>query len=173
MISNEVVGEGDVLVATIRFLFRNGSTPTLVSVARGKGIDSRKIKEKVKRVFRDESMQSVKPKFENSGPDIVAVSDDLYWQIECTGFGTGKPATQRNNFDRALASVVSYYGDRPSAVDQRVKNARLALALPASEQYLDLLKKRVRAPLRKRLNLWVLLYGRNRIEPINPINDYA
>ena len=32
------------------------------------------------------------------------------------------------------------------------------LALPASPEYLKQLKKRVRQPLRVRLNLWVLLY---------------
>ena len=47
----DVVSEGDVLVATIRFLFRNGSTPTHISVAHGKGIDTPSIKEEVKRVF--------------------------------------------------------------------------------------------------------------------------
>ena len=171
----KVVTEGDVMVATIRFLFRNGSTPTRISVARGKGIDSALIQEKVKRVFRDESMKLVKPTFVGYGPDIVAVSDDLYWKVECKGRGTGKPATQRNNFDRGLASVVSYYEGRQPMDDERMKKdatSRIALALPASEQYMDLLNKRAGTPLRKQLNLWVLLYRRRKIIPIAPIDDY-
>lgn len=160
----EVVSEGEILVATIRFLFRNGSTPTRISVARGKGIDTPAIKEEVERVFRDESRQSVKPQFVGSGPDIEAVSDDLNWKIECKGYGTGKPSTQRNNFDRALASVVSYYEDR--------RTVALGLALPDSEQYKRLLKKRAGLPLRRRLNLWVLLYDRGEIEAIRPNYHY-
>ena len=109
-------------------------------------------------------MTSVEPKFEASGPDIVVVSDDLCWKIECKGCGTGKPSTQRNNFDRALASAVSCYEDR--------RPVTLGLALPASEQYKKLLETRAGTPLRTRLNLWVLLYDHGEIEPIRPNDDY-
>lgn len=77
---NKVVSEGEVLVGTIKFLFRIGSTPTHISVARGQGIDTQSIKEEVKRVFRDEPRKSVKPEFVGSGPDIEAVSDDTITQ---------------------------------------------------------------------------------------------
>lgn len=168
--------EGEVLVATIRYLFRNGATPTQISVAVGKGINSVEVKERVKRIFREESKKSVKPEFRPSGPDIVAASEDVYWQVECKGFGTGKPPTHRNNFDRALASVVSYYKDPPPEDAKYKKGAKaaLGLALPASEQYRDLLKTRLGKPLRKRLNLWVLLYDRKRrqINPIRPNDEY-
>ena len=119
-------------------------------------------------------MKSDKPEFVGSGPDIVAVSDHLYWKVECKGSGTGKPATQRNNFDRALASVVSYDEDCPPDTDERVKNTTVALglALPATEQYWKLLTTRARKPLRSRLNLWVLLYDRRKIKPIKPNDDY-
>ena len=50
-------------------------------------------------------------RFLSSGPDIIALSKSRYWQIECKGAGTGKQSTQRNNFDRAVASVVAYYTD--------------------------------------------------------------
>jgi len=103
------------------------------------------------------------PELVGSGPDIEAVSDDLYWKIECKGFGTGKPQTHRNNFDRALASVVSYYEDR--------RPVALGLALPASQHYLQLLKTRAGKSLRTRLNLWVLLYDHGEIKPVNP-HDY-
>lgn len=171
-----VVGEGDVLVTTVRYLFRSGYTPTQISVPRGRGIPTRSIEDCVKRTFEKESNKSVKPEFKGSGPDIVAESNGLYWIVECKGWGTGKPATQRNNFDRALASVVSYY-DLPVAKGARDGGkAILGLALPATEQYLKLLNDRVRAPLRKRLKLWVLLYRgsktRSWIEAIEPNDAY-
>lgn len=161
---NKVVSEGEVLVATIRFLFGIGATPTHISVPHGQGIDTQSIKEEVERVFRDEPRKSVKPEFVGSGPDVEAVSDDLYWKIECKGYGTGKPSTQRTSFDRALASVVSYYEDR--------RPVALGLALPASEEYLHLLRTRVGKSLRTRLNLWVLLYHQGEIKPINPYEYY-
>ena len=175
-----VIREVVVLRATIRYLVRTGATPTHVSVARGKGIDSAHDETMVKRTIRDMSkevpIKSAKPEFTPSGPDVIAASRDWYWQIECKGAGTGKPATQRNNFDRALASVVSYYGEPPPKglrVPKTVKSV-LGLALPATEQYLSLLNDRVGQPLRKRLNLWILLYDpmlRN-IRPIGPSDGY-
>ena len=167
MAAYEVVDEGTVLVATIRYLIRNGSIPTDVSVARGKGIKPKEIGVRVKRVFREESKKSAKLlKFRGSDPDIVAVSDKSFWKVECKGSGTGKPATLRNNFDRALASVVSYYEDCPPKAGKLF----LGLALPASELYLKQLETRVGVPLRKRLNLWILLYDRKRgnIQPMEP-----
>ena len=163
-ITSEVVSESEILVATIRFLFRIGSTPTHISVPRGQVIGTPSIKEKVERVFRDEPRRLVKPEFVNSGPDIVAVSDDLYWKIECKGYGTGKPQTHRTNFDRALASVVSYFEDDRPIV--------LGLALPATKQYKGFLQRRVGKPLRNKLNLRVLLYDQGQIKHIEPNNDY-
>ena len=76
------------------------------------------------------------------------------------GFWCWEAQTQRNNFDRALASVVSYFEETPQGVPAEFENATvcLGLALPATQAYLNELKRRVRLPLRKRLNLWVLLY---------------
>ena len=175
-----VIREVVVLRATIRYLVRIGATLTHVSVAGGKGINSAHDKTRVKRTIRDMSKEvptkSAKPKFPHSGPDVIAASRDWYWQIECKGAGTGKPPTQRNNFDRALASVVSYYG-KPPPEGLRVPRAAksvLGLALPATPQYLSLLDDRVGQPLRQRLNLWVLLYDptlRN-IRPIGPSDGY-
>lgn len=92
------------------------------------------------------------------GPDIVALGNGELWLVECKGEGSGVPQTQRNNFDRALASVVSYYGLTPYGIDAAsVQRRFIALALPASQDYSKELKRRVRAELRARLDMWVLL----------------
>ena len=79
-----------------------------------------------------------------------------WWQIECKGSGDGKQSTQRNNFDRGVASVVSYYG--PSPTEFRNFKPHLGFALPNTEYFKDLLKTRLKRPLRTRLDLWVLVY---------------
>ncbi len=175
----EVIGEGEVLLATIKYLVTRSVLPYQVSVPRGQGIDAGSIKIKVKDYFKVDST-SFEPKFVSSGPDIIATSKSEWWVVECKGTGTGVPQTQRNNFDRALASVVSYYEDSPNNVPKQlqdwVKNATvfLGLALPASVQYRKELERRVRPALRQRLNLWVLLYDEQskKICPVAPNEVY-
>jgi hypothetical protein len=131
-------------------------TPHQFSVASGRGIDTQATTNKISNLYEKNSQ----PEFSGSGPDIIALSKNEWWHIECKGSGTGKKQTQRNNFDRALASVVSYFGEDRSNLEEKYKNSRqyLGLALPASPEYINQLIKRVRIPLRKALNLWVLLY---------------
>lgn len=102
------------------------------------------------------------------GPDLVVMESERQWRVECKGLTGGKRSTLDNNFDRALASVVSYY-DEPSnddpvgladiieGFDRPKKPVRLVLALPDDPKYRTLLKKRVRPALRRKLDLWVLL----------------
>ena len=174
MKDSHVISEGEVLLAAIRYLLTIEAVPTQISVACGRGINVKSIRRKCKNALAD---SSVEPQFENSGPDIVAISEDQWWMVECKGAGKGKPATQRNNFDRALASVVSYYGNRPVGVANNVKKSRmfLGLALPDTTRYSHYLMTRVRPPLRKRLNLWVLLYERatRKIRAIAPDQRYT
>jgi hypothetical protein len=92
----------------------------------------------------------------NGGPDIVAVSEQEYWQVECKGAGSGQRSTYRTNFDRALASVVSYFGtaeDLPSDCGHRIPF--LALALPQAPEYMAELRRRVRDSLSRALGLWL------------------
>ena len=116
------------------------------------------------------------PVFSKEGADIVGMSETEFWQVECKGAGSGTTQTQRNNFDRALASVVSYYQEEVEGFPDQLKNAQpyLGLALPQSPDYMRQLRKRVRVPLRKTLNLWVLLYDpdTNSVKPISPTDDY-
>ncbi|MEE8587686.1 MAG: hypothetical protein V3T83_22850, partial [Acidobacteriota bacterium] len=108
------------------------------------------------------------PEFSSSGPDIVALGKGEYWAIECKGFNEeNRKQTHYNNLDRAVASVVSYYGDLPeddatlfqALTSRRKPNTKIiALALPAVQPYLDRIEKRVSDALRSALNLWILLY---------------
>ena len=70
-----------------------------------------------------------------------------------------KPPTVRNQFDRALASVVSYY--------DRAQGLQLGLALP--EEYLKHIQDRLPQALRATLNLWILLY----VSADNEVYAYA
>lgn len=172
MRSVNTISEGDVLLAVMRFLLARKAIPYRVSVPTGHGINAKAIKQSARNIFANVDF---KPDFKSTGPDILALSEEEWWLVECKGVGTGKAQTQRNNFDRALASVVSYYEEHPMDVPEWGKNASvcLGLAVPRSAQYLSELRRRVRAPLRKRLNLWVLLYdsAANRIEPIPPTQE--
>lgn len=170
----KTISEGEVLLGTLRFLLGRKAIPFQVSVPTGQGIDTNQIKNEVKNIFANVKFD---PEFVGSGPDVIAISEDEYWIVECKGTGKGQPSTQRNNFDRALASTVSYYEDNPANTPDWAKDSSIfiGLALPNSKQYLHELKRRVRMPLRKRLNLWVLLYdaASKQIMEISPDADYS
>lgn len=174
MITHEIIPEGEVLLGTLRYLLKRQAIPFQVSVPTGQEIDTNQIKKKVAEIFANVDFN---PDFVGSGPDVVAVSESEYWIVECKGTGKGQSSTQRNNFDRALASTVSYYEDNPPNPPGWAKNASifLGLALPNTKQYLNELKRRVRSPLRKRLNLWVLLFDTEskQIKEIPPDADYS
>ena len=161
------IEENDVLYATVLHLIKERKViPYQISPATGKGIDPEPTKKKIEALYESTGW---KPPLVRDGPDIVAVSDKEWWCVECKGAGVGKPPTQRNNFDRALASVVSYYEDRPDIPSEwGTPRVFLGLALPATEEYLRNLRKRVRNPLRQRLNLWVLLYEGSAIRAMPP-----
>jgi hypothetical protein len=116
------------------------------------------------------------PEFSSDGADIEGLSETEWWRVECKGTGVGKSRTQRNNFDRALASVVTYFEAPPYPLGPNYQTAKLflGLALPSSPDYLRELKRRVRAPLRKHLNLWVLLYEpvRRSVKDISPDQEF-
>lgn len=162
-----IIPESDVLIATTLFLIERGVKPYQFSVAAGRGINSVDTKNHLHDAFATIGRS---PQFSGNGADILAISKTEWWSIECKGAGFGKRQTQRNNFDRALASVVSYYEERPSGFPYEFANATvcLGLALPDTRPYLNELRRRVRSPLRKRLNLWVLLYNQE-TKAINPI----
>ena len=127
------------------------------------------------------------PHFCNDGPDILGIDPQSFlkvaneqeidpensewWQIECKGIG-GKPATQRDKFDRGLASVVSYFG-----ASQEFGNVKpyLGFALPNTKHLKHHLQTRLRRPLRTHLNLWVLVYDPDdkSVQEVPPDAEYT
>ena len=175
MSTYHIIPEVNVLVATALFLVQRGVKPYQFSPPKGKGIEPESVLIQIAAALTPDII--LHSTFESSGPDVIGVSESEWWQIECKGSGAGKEQTQRNNFDRALSSVVSYYEEESKGLPEQYKqykNAKpyLGLALPASPTYLTQLEKRVRQPLRKRLNLWVLLYEHEskNIRAISPEN---
>jgi len=161
MSAYSIVPEIDVPTAAVVFLRERSVTCYRVSVPRGKGIDKSAAESSAWAALGGD-IPHVQP-FSAEGADIIGVSSTEWWQVECKGSGSGKPQTQRNNFDRALASAVSHYEEKPANLPKKYPHyigARpyLGLALPASPAYLNELKRRVRQPLRRALNLWILLY---------------
>jgi len=169
-----IIPETDILIATIVFLVERGVSPYQFSIPRGKGIDSNSTKHKIEKAFEN---IGISPTFSNSGADILAINEKEWWHVECKGAGTGKAQTQRNNFDRALSSVVSYYGEDSAKLPKQFRGAvqHLALSLPATAGYLREITRRVRKSLRQRLNLWVLLYNSDtkKIQAVEPSQEFS
>ena len=172
---DRVVPEIDVLIGVVRWLWAQRTLPVQFSIATGQGINAQQNRQELERALEaldiPDNLRKYKY-FSGTGPDVEAFSATVYWRIECKGAGAGKSSTQRNNFDRALASVVSYYEDTlPDWPDHEL---RLGLALPNTSIFLGLLKSRVRQPLRKQLNLSVLLYqiDDEGVISIRPDEDY-
>ena len=160
MIASSIVPETDVMISTVIYLVQRGVRPYHFSIPRGRGIDTQGTKRKLEDAFR---AININPSFSSDGADILALSEKEWWHIECKGAGSGKSQTQRNNFDRALSSVVSYFVEDNSKLPEKFRgtNQFLGLALPATDQYIRELQRRVKKPLRETLNLWILLYDIN------------
>ena len=145
----QYVPEVDVLIAVVRWLHSEGWTIESLSIARGVGIDYVSSKNKLKAELIKLGIEERNVRFVSKGEDIRARKEDSLWRIECKSLGEGlKSPTVRNQFDRALASVVSYY--------DQAQGLQLGLALP--EEYLKHIRDRVPQALRAALNLWILLY---------------
>ncbi len=157
------VYELDVLKATIVWLYENGWTAESVSIATGRGLPP--IEQQKKQLMRELAAANVPFRgavYSREGPDIIARSHEGIWKIECKGLGLGKNPTQRENFYRAVASVVSYF-DSPET--------RLGLALANDYLWKFDLGKRLPRALREAVNLWVLLLENQRIYPYEPTED--
>jgi hypothetical protein len=166
------IPEIEILIASSLWLWRNQALPAQFSIASGQGIDAQANQDRLVKALEVAGVPSILRSFVSWGPDIIALSAKRYWQVECKGAGVGKQSTQRNNFDRAVASIVSYYRDSaPKEIPElAAAEPALALAVPATPGYLALLRSRVPLALRKRLNLWILLYGpsSSAITPVEP-----
>jgi hypothetical protein len=146
---SQYVPEVDVLIAVVRYLHSEGWTIENLSVAHGAGIDSVSSKNRVKVELAKLGIERNIVRFVSKGEDIRARKGGILWRIECKGLAESmKPPTVRNQFDRALASVVSYY--------DQTHGLQLGLAVP--EEYFKHIKVRLPQALRIVLSLWVLLY---------------
>ena len=158
--------ENDVLIATALWLKDRGAILFKCSPASGLGIDLQAEKKRLREALLSDGYEN-EIIMESTGPDVFAFlkEKEEVWKVECKGAGMGTPQTQRNNFDRALASVVSYFRESTPKL-----SVRLGLALPETHAYLNQLK-RVHKDLRKRLDLWILLLDpqdRRSIRAISP-----
>ena len=96
--------------------------------------------------------------FTGNGPDIIAAKSGEKWKIECKGLGSGLPQTLRNNFDRTLASTVSYF-------DQD-EGLRIGMAMPSNHNYNKLIRSKIPTSLRTAVNLWIFIYDRDKGEVV-------
>jgi hypothetical protein len=105
-----LTSEPEVLIATTVWLLRNNWNVEAISVARGSGLPPVEYqKEEIRKAFDAAKVPFDGGILSSQGPDIVACSHEDIWKIECKGLGKGRSQTHRNNFDRAVASVMSYF----------------------------------------------------------------
>lgn len=148
--NEQPIPENDVLIGTALWLHENGWQIKQISMASGQNIDQAANKRKIVSEFSRVGIKLESIRFMSNGPDIEALQENKKMKIECKGMGEVRIQTLRNNFDRAVASAVSYY-DLPIEA-----NLQIGLAVP--EAYLKLIKTRLPQPLRERINLWLFLY---------------
>lgn len=140
--------EIDVIIETSLHLSRHGWVIKDISIPRGQVLDYSTQKRELNTKFARGGINVDNIDLRTNGPDIVAVQDEKVWRIECKGLGAGKSQTLRNNFDRAVASAVSYYDGEAT---------HIGLAIPMEYAFLGFVKRRVPKALRNALNLWVFL----------------
>ncbi len=145
------VPEIDVIIATVKWLHREGYNMQAISIPRGQGLSVEEQKKKLSIELDSLNSKYTNEIFKPHGPDIIAKSADVMWNIECKGLGTGTGQTLRNNFDRALSSTVSYYDG--------TDGLRLGLSMVDCYHYYYLVRDRIPQALRKALNMWVFLYA--------------
>lgn len=160
-----IVSENDVVIATAVWLAERGVRTThacLITPVSGNRYDDQR---RLREALTTAGVDATNLRCATDGADIVAVSDREYWQVECKGTGSGVQSTQRNNFDRALASAVSCFASREEIGDHCAgRTPLLALALPASKDYMGHIRRRIRPSLRRSLNMWLVLCDPSTLE---------
>lgn len=155
------IPEVDVLIASCLWLHSQGWRIESISIARGQGINTYKDEQELRARLTEAQIPLDHILFTSSGPDIMAKNDSTTFKIECKGLGRGTPQTLRNNFDRTLASAVSYFDMRNGLF--------IGVAMPKDHTYVRLIKSKISQALREAINLWILLYdAKNRT-----IDSYA
>ena len=159
-----LVSELEVLIPTLHWLHENGWAIESISPATGSGLLP--IEEQKQRVKGELEAAHVpydeRNVFRHRGPDIVTRSGQGIWKIECKGLGNGTKRTHKNNFDRAVASVMSYC-DAPQV--------RLGLALANDYLWAYYFRDKLPKALRKATNLWVFLIVAGKAYPYEPSEE--
>ena len=147
--TTQYVQEIDVIIAVSKWLHSNGWQLEGISMPHGKGIDPIRNRAKLEAEFTAVGISISNIEFRSTGEDIRARKDGILWRIESKCLSSGTRKTDKSNFDRAIASTVSYY--------IQSDGLRLGLALPDDEYYLRLLRNKVPQALRVAINLWIFL----------------
>jgi len=142
-----LIPEVDVLILVAKWLHSNGWQLEGISMPHGRGIDPIRNKAKLETEFTAVGISISNIEFRPIGEDIRARQGSNLWKIECKGLGKGVTQTIKENFDRAVASAVSYYTQRDGL--------RLGLAVP--DDYIKFFRGRVPQALREAINLWIFL----------------
>lgn len=146
------VPEAEVQTAVALWLVQEGWTIKAVSVAKGPGINYRRALHRLQNALLTAGVAQRSYRVLGDGPDIVASKAGEIWRIECKGSGVGMPLDRRANFDRGVASAVSYFAEGRTAL-------RLGLALVDDAGYRRLRRLRLGDPLLTRLGLYVFWCG--------------
>lgn len=147
----QYVPEIEVLIKVARLLNSEGWQIEKVCLPQGDGIDYSANKKRLQEEFSICGIATGTIRFGRTGEDIKAKQKDGVWRIECKGTSLSTTyQTNRNNFDRAVASVVSYYDG--------TERLRLGLAIP--EELGKLLHARLPQALREAIDLWVFIYSK-------------
>ncbi len=158
-----LASELEVLIATALWLLRNGWRVETISIAKGHGlppVDQQK--EEIRKALNADNAPFDERIFRPEGPDIIASPHEDIWKIECKGLREGRAQTHRNNLDRAVASVMSYF-DTPQT--------RLGLALANDYLWVYNFSERLPQTLRAAANLWVFLLENGTIYPYEPTEE--
>ena len=160
----EYVSELNVLIATCRWLHQNGWQIDSVSPATGYGLPAiAQQKDEVRSAFNGAHIPfQDRTLFRPKGPDSLARSGRGIWKFECKGIAPAEPQTHRNNFDRALASVVSYF-DAPQL--------RIGLALAGDYLWEYRFGERLPQSLREAIGLWLFLMEKDTACAFEPTED--
>lgn len=147
--TSKLVDEIEVIAKTAVWLAKEGYKLAAISIPKIQHMSPEEQKNYLITTLKSARCEPVELNFYSDGPDIIAEKEDICLKVECKGLGKGKSTTHRNNFDRALASVVSYYDG--------TDNIHLGLAFPDAPDYVRHLSKRVPDELRKTINIWIFL----------------
>ena len=144
------IPEIDVLIGIALWLHSDGWQIKQISMAGGQKIDQIAHRQKLESNFLNAGIALDTIRFSREGPDIEAIKETKIWRIECKGLGEVRLQTLKNNFDRAVASVVSYY-------DQQ-EGLQLQLGIAFPEAYEKLARNKLPQSLREVIDLWLFLY---------------